>query len=424
MKNAIAILSTALLATQIAPHAHAQQAASRPSATAAPALTATLRLGCDDESIGAEVSINGQFRGECPFDAMVPEGVLNIRAVKAVGADKERVFEQQLRVGVGTAVRREIVLGLPQLTAVARQREEARQEAERQARAEAERQAQAALQADWSAADQGNPNAMLVMAERYMQGKGVAKDAAQARAWLVKAAEAGNAEAMFRLGEAHEMRWPPFDYGQARLWYGKAAEAGHAGGMAGLGAMHINGQGGPVNDAQARLWFERAAQAGNGRGMNGMASLYEEARGGMPKNMALSTQWRDRALATGDVRAMLAVGWQVIGGERTGRETPAQALNLIRQAADAGWPVAMHYMGYVYMEGKGGLEKNDVIALDWFHRAADLGVADAMVSIGYLQERGRGGLKASNALAIDWYRKAAEAGSETGRRNLQILRGQ
>lgn len=126
------------------------------------AQSSMLRVGCEGNDIGAEVSINGKFKGECPLDIQVSEGNLHLRIVKKVDAAYERVFEQDIRIGDGTVKRVDARLGPTQLNAewrrleaehaeVARQREEARlreielaqqQRQEAQARALAEFKAQ------------------------------------------------------------------------------------------------------------------------------------------------------------------------------------------------------------------------------------------------------------------------------------------
>lgn len=102
-----------------------------------------LRIGCEGESVGAEVSANGVFKGECPLDMSVPAGVLKLRVVKKVDAGRVRVFEQELRLGDGVVKRVEVVLGAPQLTPEGRKQEEARiarEQAAAQAREEQLRQ--------------------------------------------------------------------------------------------------------------------------------------------------------------------------------------------------------------------------------------------------------------------------------------------
>ena len=54
-----------------------------------------MRVFCDDADKGAEVMIDGKFKGECPVDVGVPAGTVKLRVVKKVDATHESVFEQR-----------------------------------------------------------------------------------------------------------------------------------------------------------------------------------------------------------------------------------------------------------------------------------------------------------------------------------------
>ncbi|MDD2701383.1 MAG: formylglycine-generating enzyme family protein [Sideroxydans sp.] len=83
---------------------------------------AALRITCGGEDEGAEVYLNGKFKGECPVDIQIPEGRYKLKVVKAVDASHERAFEQALRLAEGTAKKIEVVL-LERLTPAARAEE-------------------------------------------------------------------------------------------------------------------------------------------------------------------------------------------------------------------------------------------------------------------------------------------------------------
>ncbi|MES1981654.1 MAG: SUMF1/EgtB/PvdO family nonheme iron enzyme [Pseudomonadota bacterium] len=91
--------------------------------------TVLLRVICVGEDNGAEVSINGISRGQCPLDMQVPAGVLKLRAVKTLDAARERVTEQDIRIGKEKVNSVEIRLR-PQLTAIGQREEAARSQAE------------------------------------------------------------------------------------------------------------------------------------------------------------------------------------------------------------------------------------------------------------------------------------------------------
>jgi hypothetical protein len=105
-----------------------------------------LRISCEGESAGAEVSANGQFKGECPLDMQVNAGKLLLRVIKKVDVGHVRVFEQEVRMGDGVVKRLEIVLGAPELTPEGRKIEDERIQQEQiaaQAREEERRKAAA-----------------------------------------------------------------------------------------------------------------------------------------------------------------------------------------------------------------------------------------------------------------------------------------
>ncbi len=106
-----------------------------------------LRISCEGDSARAEVSINGQFKGECPMDVEVKAGDIRVRAVKNQNVEVERVFEDSFRLGDGVMKRVEIQLGRPQYTAEGMRRLQARKQAEEEAaRRAAEEKERARLQ--------------------------------------------------------------------------------------------------------------------------------------------------------------------------------------------------------------------------------------------------------------------------------------
>ncbi len=117
----------------------------------AQAQSSMLRIGCEGNDSGAEIFLNGQFKGECPLDMQVSAGNLQLRLVKKVDASHERIFEQDIRMGDGTVKRIDARLGPTQLNTEGRRIEAQREEAARlleQVRLRETQQA-AAEQAAW-----------------------------------------------------------------------------------------------------------------------------------------------------------------------------------------------------------------------------------------------------------------------------------
>jgi len=92
--------------------------ASSPIAHAAGSM---LSVTCNDEGKGAEVFINGKFKGKCPLNLTVPAGKLKLKVQKKVDAFSVRVFEQEVRVGRGVDKTVKVLLGAAQLNAKGKQ---------------------------------------------------------------------------------------------------------------------------------------------------------------------------------------------------------------------------------------------------------------------------------------------------------------
>ncbi len=90
------------------------------------------------------------------------------------------------------------------------------------------------------------------------------------------------------------------------------------------------------------------------------------------------------------------------------KEDRAMALELMKAAAEKGYPDAVGGVGYFYSTGTGGVENDDIEAARWFRKGAELGSPKAMLNLGKLIQGGR--VEARNENGLDWIRKAAEAG--------------
>jgi len=105
------------------------------------------------------------------------------------------------------------------------------------------------------------PAEQLADAERAIE----AKRFADALTILRPLADAGNARAQTRLGDAYmEGRGIPRDDAAAGRWYEKAALQGETGAQVKLAAMYVNGNGVLRNNNLAYVWFGTAARLGSG----------------------------------------------------------------------------------------------------------------------------------------------------------------
>lgn len=188
--------------------------------------------------------------------------------------------------------------------------------------------------------------------------------------WYEKAAEAGIAEAMVRLGDVYYLADDVNinDDGKATVWYKKAVEAGDTSGEAywGLGVLSNN-------ERDKFRNYKQSAEAGCSLGMYGLGNCYLNGEGTNP-NENKGVYWLRKAANAGDISAMKDLGW--------------------------------YYRKH---------EQYDQ-AFQYFNMGAERDDADCLLGLGLLYDWGQG-VTADKAKAEKWYKKAGEKGSAAGAHN-------
>jgi TPR repeat protein len=162
----------------------------------------------------------------------------------------------------------------------------------------------------------GDANAEFQLALRLMNGSGgVQQDTREAMIEFQKAAEKGNAEAQYMLGQIYEdggmgMAVPdsdgsytdgrvvnfhpvPNDFGLAAKWYRMAAKQGNALAQNHLGSIYADGRGVPQDYAEAYFWLSLASANGSHSSTNGVDDR-DLAASHLTKTVLLQTQERAR----------------------------------------------------------------------------------------------------------------------------------
>ena len=258
-------------------------------------------------------------------------------------------------------------------------------------------------------ADAGNAEAMYMLGDCYCYGWGVDEDEAQAVVWYRKAAEAGNAHAMYRLGNCY-YRGSGVDADDtlAVAWYRKAAEAGNAGAMYELGNCYYYGWGVDADYTQAAEWYQKAVKAGSAYGKLAESELNRMREKGL---IGRKTQPLDADELLRRAKAAYT------------DKNYQEAVRLFRLSADAGNTEAMYQLGDCYYCGI-GVGKDKAQAAVWYRKGADAGNAKAMYELGYCYQHGMG-VDKDYTQAAKWYQKAVRAGgiySELAKGKLNAMR--
>ena len=191
----------------------------------------------------------------------------------------------------------------------------------------------------------GDPNAQISLGITYRDGKGVARDYAEALAWFRKAAEKKDAAALDNLGWMYEhglgttvdfpaaakyyrasadkghsqgqwnmgrmygeTSWGHYGNTEAARWYRRAAEGGHREAQYRLGLAYLQGMGVAADDAHACQCFRQAAGEGNVAATLALGTMYCLGRG-VTESQEQARAWFTKATRSGDIRAADALKW-------------------------------------------------------------------------------------------------------------------
>ena len=109
-------------------------------------------------------------------------------------------------------------------------------------------------------AKDGDVNEMVLLGLRYAHGEGVIEDDKEVVKWYSKAADLGNAEAMFVLGSVYTSGDEEVaqDDEEAAKWWKQSAELGYVNAMVQLAVMYATGKGVTQDIVEAYAWLNVA----------------------------------------------------------------------------------------------------------------------------------------------------------------------
>ena len=232
-----------------------------------------------------------------------------------------------------------------------------------------------------ASAEEGNTQAILLLADCCRNGWGMEQDYEQLFYWSLKGAELGDTSCMVSLANCyHNGEGTEQNYEEAYAWDLKAAEAGDAAGMLNTAICYEEGLGITADPALAFAWYQKSAEAGNDLGMYNLARCY-----------------------------LMGIGTQ---------KDPSMAFSWTQKLAATGNAEGMYNLGLMYQNGF-GTDENPELAYTWYKKAAEAGDADGAYMTGWCLENQYG----AGDPALEWYRKAAELGNEQAAEAVKRIAG-
>jgi TPR repeat protein len=279
-------------------------------------------------------------------------------------------------------------------------------------------------------ADAGDANAMFKLGEMYYHGNGVDKNDAKTLQYFEKAAAQGNARAMFELSVMYELgRGVERDYDKAFKYMKLAAEQGYANAQYHMGYMFYDGLGVAQDYAEAFKWFKFAAAQGDARADINLGIMLAKGEG-VDKSDEEALKYFNLVLKNGELKKIVSYGnlegvldniysimtgdsafynnddvktfQYEMGEEFNGRY--AEAARWYRLAADHGHIDAQFKLGRLFSENTS--IRNFTEALKYMKLAADKMHPYAMYDLGEMYYHGNGvGKNVNEALKYFNYAK-------------------
>jgi hypothetical protein len=156
-------------------------------------------------------------------------------------------------------------------------------------------------------ATSGDAKAQLDLAIRLRDGKGVAKDDAEAMQWAHRAADAGNTDAMDFVGHAYLRGSAIKGNPEIAFGYFKAAAKESAQGAFNLGQCYFGAQGTEQDVAKALEYWKKAAEKGHGRAASSAAMAYFSGEGAAPDPVQ-ARRLAERAAELNDPSGLVVLG--------------------------------------------------------------------------------------------------------------------
>ncbi|MDD5434957.1 MAG: tetratricopeptide repeat protein [Nitrospira sp.] len=155
------------------------------------------------------------------------------------------------------------------------------------------------------------------------------------------------------------------------------------------------------------------ADAGDAHYQAILGSIYRKGEMGVKKDYEKAIQYLAPAVKVRDGLAMAQLGAMCENGEKTVKDKSkaerlyAVAIPALKKMADAGDARSQYTLGYLYMDGSGGLQSNLVTAAEWFEKAAKQNYAGSQYALGLCYLQGMG-VAVNKKKAVKWFEKAVE----------------
>ena len=237
-----------------------------------------------------------------------------------------------------------------------------------------------------------------------------------AEAALTLAAEAGLAEAQYRLAQQALRQGTTQAEHEAADWLHKASDQGHPAAQGALGLLlrksARNGTGTAQRRSKGLELLQTAAQRGDPASRWNLALLLAAGGPELERDMPAALTLCEQAADAGFVPALASMGVLCAALERS-----EEAVTWWRRAAQAGDLEAQFNLAQALVQGR-GTTANEPQAFDWMLQAAESGLAPAQNQVGVMYAMGQG-VALDAVEAHKWFYLARAAGDSAAKQNIE-----
>lgn len=252
----------------------------------------------------------------------------------------------------------------------------------------------------------------------------VAGNAEQGAYWIEKYmaqaekdALAGDIEASLDLGKHFLVgsRLYPKNLEKAREWFQKAADSGNADAMYQIGLMLMRGEGGAPDAIGAKKYFDQAQLRYQNKAIAGDANaaywvaILNEKKLVSEASPEKSIPWLIQAAESGNVSAQCLLALKYRDGAGCAVDTN-KFIYWSERAAEANDLGAIMELGITYRDGK-GVPKNTEKAEQWFKKGCELDDPYSMFALAQMWMQAEAPTELHRQEALTLYQKAAKIGS-------------
>jgi hypothetical protein len=238
------------------------------------------------------------------------------------------------------------------------------------------------------AASKGTISKEIELAEDYIVGRGVPKDAKMAAFWYEKAALSGDPEAENEIGFFYQTgAGVPVDMNRAVHWYQLASASGLALAKVNLGVMYCWGIGVQKDEKLGAQLFREAAEKGSGVASTYLGNMYYFGQG-VNQDRAAAETWYAKGVKMHEPMAEYNMA-SLLTVSRDHPHNLSQGVKLLRESAGAGYVPAMHSLG-VLLTNHPELTSSPQEARTLLETAANAGWWKSSVVLGILARNGVG----------------------------------